>query len=292
MAKSMTGFGMGEFRNEEYLITVEAKTVNNKYLDINIKLPRKISFLEEKARGLIKDKVIRGRTDVYIKLESFKNSGVEVVLDKDLAKQYIDIFREIKNNFDAEYTPDVMDFLSLPDVVKTIESNSDEDLQWSLLSSALSEAFDKLDEMRTLEGKKLESDILKRIDILEKSILEVESLSDKVEMEYHDKLKSRISEILESTDIDESRIALEVAMLVDKSNITEEVVRFKSHISQFRNVVVKDEPIGRKLDFLIQEMNREVNTIGSKSSDIGITNFVIEIKTELEKIREQVQNIQ
>ncbi|CAK7000792.1 MAG: hypothetical protein PEPC_00013 [Peptostreptococcus russellii] len=293
MAKSMTGFGIGEYKNDSYNVSVECKAINHKYLDINPRLPRKISFLEDKLRLLVKDYLSRGRIDLFIKFETVKSSGVKLQYDDELASQYYDILRRIKRDFDIEDDIKVTDIAKFPDIITASESEEDEELLWDMLSEATEISLKKLCEMRTLEGEKLEEDILNRTVILEKAILDIEKYSDSVVKEYKDKLNGKISEILEDPSVlDESRLAQEVAIYADKSNITEEIVRFKSHINQLRNTVKKDDTIGRKMDFLIQEMNREVNTIGSKSSNIDITNLVIDVKAELEKIREQIQNIE
>lgn len=293
MAKSMTGFGIGEYKNDSYNVSVECKAINHKYLDINPRLPRKISFLEDKLRLLVKDYLSRGRIDLFIKFETVKSSGVKLQYDDELASQYYDILRRIKRDFDIEDDIKVTDIAKFPDIITASESEEDEELLWDMLSEATEISLKKLCEMRTLEGEKLEEDILNRTVILEKAILDIEKYSDSVVKEYKDKLNGKISEILEDPSVlDESRLAQEVAICADKSNITEEIVRFKSHINQLRNTVKKDDTIGRKMDFLIQEMNREVNTIGSKSSNIDITNLVIDVKAELEKIREQIQNIE
>lgn len=279
MAKSMTGFGIGEYKNDSYNVSVECKAINHKYLDINPRLPRKISFLEDKLRLLVKDYLSRGRIDLFIKFDTVKSSGVKLQYDDELASQYYDILRRIKRDFDIEDDIKVTDIAKFPDIITASESEEDEELLWDMLSEATEISLKKLCEMRTLEGEKLEEDILNRTVILEKAILDIEKYSDSVVKEYKDKLNGKISEILEDPSVlDESRLAQEVAIYADKSNITEEIVRFKSHINQLRNTVKKDDTIGRKMDFLIQEMNREVNTIGSKSSNIDITNLVIDVK--------------
>ena len=293
MAISMTGFGRGEFKNDNYHFLVECKTINHKYCDINVRLPRKISFLEDKIRNYVKDFVKRGRVDLYIKLDLIGSEDVNLKFDDKLASQYVNILKEIKERFDLQDDISVMSVAKFPDIVKCEEREEDEDLYWSMLREALDMAIEKLSQMRQEEGKKLAQDTLQRCEILKSIVNEVEKYSDTIVSEYKEKLNNRISEILEDPSlIDESRLAQEVAIFADKSNITEEIVRFKSHIDQLKNTVVKNESIGRKIDFLIQEMNREVNTMGSKSSNINITNLVVEIKSELEKIREQIQNIE
>ena len=293
MAKSMTGFGIGEFKDQYYNLSVECKTINHKYLDINPRMPRKLSFLEDKLRFLIKDHLGRGRVDIFVKFETVTSVGSQLVYDAELAKQYYHILKNIKSDFGLEEPISPVDIAKFPDVVKITEAEDDEEILWNMLSDAANKALENLCNMRIIEGKKLEKDILARADLLERSVCDLEKYTDTIEKEYKDKLYARISELLDDPKVvDEYRLAQEVAIYADKSNITEEIVRFKSHINQLRDTVTADESVGRKIDFLIQEMNREVSTMGSKSSDVSIANLVINMKAELEKIREQVQNIE
>lgn len=293
MAVSMTGFGRGEYKDDNYYFLVELKTINHKYADINIRLPRKISFLEDKARNLIKDHIKRGRVDLYIKLDLLGSEDVNLKFDETLASQYVNILTQIKDKFDVIDDISVMNIAKFADVIKTEEKEEDEDLLWSMFKIALEESLKNLKEMRNEEGKKLAEDVIMRCNLLKNYIDEIEKYSYNVVIDYKEKLNNRISEILEDSSlIDENRLAQEVAIYADKSSITEEIVRFNSHIEQLKNTVIKNDSIGRKIDFLIQEMNRETNTIGSKSSNLNITNLVVEIKSELEKIREQIQNIE
>ena len=293
MAISMTGFGRGEFKNDNYHFLVECKTINHKYCDINVRLPRKISFLEDKIRNYVKNFVKRGRVDLYIKLDLIGSEDVNLKFDDKLATQYVNILKEIKEKFDLQDDISVMNVAKFPEIVKCEEKEEDEDLYWSMLKEALDMSMEKLTQMRKEEGEKLAIDTIERCDILANLIDEIEKYSNTVVDEYREKLNNKISEILENTSIiDENRLAQEVAIFADKSSITEEIVRFRSHIEQLRKTVEKNDSIGRKIDFLIQEMNREVNTTGSKSSNINITNLVVEVKSELEKIREQIQNIE
>ena len=293
MAISITGFGRGEFKNDNYHFLVECKTINHKYCDINVRLPRKISFLEDKIRNYVKNFVKRGRVDLYIKLDLIGSEDVNLKFDDKLATQYVNILKEIKEKFDLQDDISVMNVAKFPEIVKCEEKEEDEDLYWSMLKEALDMSMEKLTQMRKEEGEKLAIDTIERCDILANLIDEIEKYSNTVVDEYREKLNNRISEILENPSIiDENRLAQEVAIFADKSSITEEIVRFRSHIEQLRKTVEKNDSIGRKIDFLIQEMNREVNTTGSKSSNINITNLVVEVKSELEKIREQIQNIE
>ena len=293
MAISMTGFGRGEYKNDNYHFIVECRTINHKYVDINVRLPRKISFLEDKIRNIVKDYVKRGRVDLYIKLDLIGSEDVNLKFDEKLASQYVNILNNIKSTFDLNDDITVMNIAKFPDIIKCEEKEEDADLLWEMLKLALEESLKNLKEMRCEEGIKLSNDIDTRCDLLKDYIEDIEEYSYNVVNEYKEKLNSRIAEILENPSlIDENRLAQEVAIYADKCSITEEIVRFKSHITQLKKAIHKDESIGRKIDFLIQEMNRETNTIGSKSSDLNITNLVVEIKSELEKIREQIQNIE
>ena len=293
MAKSMTGIGMGEYKDDKYNISVECKTINHKYLDVNPRLPRKVSFLEDRLRQLVKDYISRGRVDMFIKFDTVSSSGAKLVYDEDLAKQYFEILKRIKDGFDLKQEINPVEISKFPEIVSVTEAEDDEEILWNALREASEKALMSLSNMRKEEGTKLEKDIIERSNLLEKYIDDVERFSDTVVEDYRSRLNQRIGEILENPAlVDEARLAQEVAIYADKSSITEEIVRFRSHINQLRNTIVNDDSIGRKLDFLIQEMNREVNTIGSKSSAIDITNLVIQIKAELEKIREQVQNIE
>lgn len=293
MAISMTGFGRGENKNDNYSFVVECKTINHKYCDINIRLPRKISFLEDKIRNVVKEVVKRGRVDLYINLDLIGSEDISLSLDKNLATQYVELLNQIKNTFNIIDDISVMNVAKFPEVIKTTQNEEDEELLWSILKVALVDSLEKLKQMRSEEGEKLSLDVINRCLVLKNYIEEVEKFSENVVIDYKEKLNNRISELVEDLSIiDENRLAQEVCIYADKSNITEEIVRFKSHIDQLINTIKKDEAIGRKIDFIIQEMNREANTIGSKSSDIKITNLVVEIKSELEKIREQIQNIE
>lgn len=293
MAISMTGFGRGECKNESFHFIVECKSINHKYTDISIKLPRKISFLEDKVRQVAKDYIKRGRVDIFIKLDLIGESDVSLNLDINIANQYYNILKKIKEELNVIDDISVLSIAKFPDVVKVEEKEEDEDEIWKTLEAALSDALKNLAEMRAEEGTKLSIDIKNRCNLLKKYIDEIEEYSYNVVIDYKEKLTNRIKELLgESIVIDESRVSQEVALYADKSSITEEIVRFTSHIDQIKKTVELKDSIGRKMDFLIQEMNREVNTIGSKSSNLRITELVVEVKSELEKIREQIQNIE
>lgn len=293
MAISMTGYGRGEFVNDKFHFTVESKSVNNRYLDVNIKMPRKISYLEEFVRQFLKKYVSRGKVEVYIKLEFANHGDIKVGYDEFLAKEYVDVLNKISVQFELNNQISAMDVIKFPDVIKLQENEFDEEDIKKSLEFAMDEAFSGLRNMREIEGEKLKSDILERCKLLETDIDIIEKNAEEIESEYREKLLAKIQEVLDSVsyNVDEQRILQEAAIIADKSNITEEIVRFKSHILQLKEVLDTDS-VGRKMDFILQEMNREVNTIGSKSLTLEITNYVVELKSELEKIREQVQNIE
>ncbi|MBP2026641.1 uncharacterized protein (TIGR00255 family) [Acetoanaerobium pronyense] len=295
MVMSMTGFGRGESKTEKYSFTVEIKTINHRYLDINIKLPRRISFLEEWIRQIIKKDILRGRVEVFIKMDMHGQSESKLSLDTELVKNYNEILHTIKKELNIEEEISLSTITRFPDIIKTTENEIDSDEIKIELLSGLNSALRSLKDMRELEGRELVNDINNRLKILSGNIDIIERLSSTVEEDYRQRLKLKMEDILKSFNVqpDEQRLLQEAAIYADKSSITEEIVRFRSHILQLEGITLNSgEAIGRKLDFLIQEMNREANTIGSKSSNIEITSKVVDIKSELEKIREQIQNIE
>lgn len=294
LATSMTGFGRGEGKSEGYSFVVEARTVNNRYLDMNIKMPRKILFLEDWVRQQAKQYVQRGRLEIFVKMDSDGVSDCEVSLDMNLAQNYYDVLMEIRKAFDVKDDMSVVNIARFPDVVKSSEAEVDTEEITKGLGIALEQAMTQLCLMRDKEGEQLRLDILQRTETLEKHMDQVNRLAVSIEAEYRQKIKTKMDEILKtySMEADEQRIVQEAAIYADKSSIAEEIVRFQTHIKQLRETMDGQDSVGRKLDFLIQEMNREVNTIGSKSSDIEVTSLVVELKSEMEKIREQVQNME
>ncbi|MDO5062697.1 MAG: YicC/YloC family endoribonuclease [Peptostreptococcaceae bacterium] len=293
MAISMTGYGRGEYLDEKYHFVVEVKSVNNRYLDINIKIPRRINYLEEYVRQHLKKFVSRGKLEVYIKLELSSISDTKVGYDGQIAKEYITALRMMATEFEIPNNISVLDVAKFPDVIRLEENQLDENELKEALTKAMDGAFEALRTMRELEGEGLKKDIIQRCDLLGSYLRSIEENAEDIESEYRNKLMVKIQDILDAAGakVDEQRIVQEAAIMADKSSITEEIVRFQSHIGQLKEVMQTDT-IGRKMDFILQEMNREVNTIGSKSSKIEITNYVVELKSELEKIREQVQNIE
>ncbi len=293
MIKSMTGFGRGESTDGIHNFNVEIKTVNHRYNDIIIKMPKHLSYLEEKIKKTIKDKINRGRVEIYISLEYVDESGIEVKVDIPLAKAYKAGLDRIIEELNIEDNIKLSHILSISEIIKTERKELDEDVTWNCLKVALEMALDNVINMRVNEGIALKLDMETQLKKIQGMIEEIERRSPLVVEEYRQKLKDRIAEILDGdSSIDEEKINYEVILFADKSDINEEIVRFKSHIKQFLRSLEEKEPIGRKLDFLIQEMNREINTIGSKANDLTICNNVVDIKSELEKIREQIQNVE
>ncbi|MDO4482426.1 MAG: YicC/YloC family endoribonuclease [Bacillota bacterium] len=294
MVKSMTGFGRSEYSDGKRNITVEIKSVNHRYCDISVKMPRRYSFAEEKIKSIVKETAKRGKIDVSVMVENITEDDTNIKLNTSLAKQYCERLTELKETFGVEGEI-TLEFLSgLPDVMKAAPDVEDEEEIIGSMSAAVKEAAKNHDTMRITEGKKLAEDIIKRGRIIAGYVDEINEISDKVTAMYKDKLRDRIKELIgNSVEIPEERIITEAAIFADKSNVTEELVRLDSHIKQIEDIIGRSsQPDGKKLDFIVQEMNREANTTGSKSADLGITNIVVEMKSEIEKIREQVQNIE
>ncbi|WP_010247838.1 YicC/YloC family endoribonuclease [Acetivibrio cellulolyticus] len=292
MIRSMTGFGRGKSQADGMECLVEIKTVNHRYSDIYIKIPRQISFLEDKVREVVSKAVSRGKADVYVSFDDFSEDSRSIMIDEGLAKTYIDTVRLLKDKYDLQDDISVSLIAKFPDVLKVEKVEQDEEKMWKLISEALDGAVDSLINMRQIEGEGLKNCILERTDYIENIVKEISIRAPEVVKEYKCKLENRIKELLDQQIIDENRIATEVAIFADRCSIDEELVRLTSHIGQLRETLKIGQSVGRKLDFLIQEMNREINTIGSKANDLNITKFVVDIKSELEKIREQIQNIE
>lgn len=292
MIRSMTGYGKQSLNVEKREYQVEIKSVNHRYLDINIKLPKSISYLEDTIKKEISANIKRGKIDVFITFENNSQEGKNITINKELAKLYIEQLKELAQEEKILNNIEVMDIAKLPDILIVKNDEEDEKIQNELIE-VVQGAISKIIEMKNIEGNKIEQDLLQRIDKIENKIVEISAKSTGLIEEYVVKLEKRIKEILKTEELDKSRLAQEVVIYADKCSIEEEVTRLKSHIYQFRNLISNNnETIGKKLDFLIQEMNRETNTIGSKANNLEITNGVIDIKTELEDIREQIQNIE
>ena len=291
MIKSMTGYGISNIEKDSREYQVEIKSINHKYNDITIKLPRSISYLEDSVKKIISSKIKRGKIDVFVSFENYGEKGKEVIINKELAKVYIQNLKELAEEEKIASNIEVTDITRLPDVLTLKNEQNDEMIEKELIE-AVEEAINKLIEMRAIEGQKIYQDLVKRINKIEVYVKEIESLSSGLIEEYVVKLETRIKELLKTEEIDKSRIAQEVVIYADKCSVEEEITRLKSHISQLTKLIDEDGAIGKKIDFIIQEMNRETNTIGSKAASIEISNRVVNIKTELEDIREQIQNIE
>lgn len=289
----MTGYGKGEYEDEFYRFIIEIKSVNHRYNDISVKMPRHISYLEDTIKKSIKEKISRGKVDVYVNLEYVNESAIDIKVDIPLAISYKHALEELTKELGLEDNIRLNNILAMNEIVKTERKAIDENQVKISLLESLNMAITNVIDMKEKEGQELKEDMLIKIDNISNYIEIVEQRRPYVVIEHRDKLRERIDELLDSNlAIDEERLSAEVAIFADKSSIDEELVRLKSHIKQFKSILDEDDAIGRKLDFLIQEFNREINTIGSKANDIIISKYVVELKAELEKIREQVQNIE
>lgn len=291
MLKSMTGYGRGKFEVDGREYTVEIKTINHRYNEISIRMPRYLNFLEDKLRQYVSKTISRGKTDIYIGLNNLSDKGRTVKLDKKLVGVYLEEMKELISAYQVPDDITATSLIRLPDVIIT-ENDVEEDLYWEELKKTTDIALTNLLEARELEGKRLKEDIEKRIEVLSDSVSVVEGRSASLIDEYKHRLENRVQELKANEIIDENRLGIEIVMFADKSSICEEVTRLKSHLKSLTDMLKSDAPIGKKIDFLVQEMNREVNTIGSKANCLDITNTVIDMKNEIENIREQIQNIE
>ncbi len=289
---SMTGYGKGEYAEGGLEIVCEIKTVNNRYLDVSIKAPRIFAAYEDVVRTTVRKKLTRGHCDLYISLKDKRERNTTLATDLNLAASYMAAAKALQESFpDIENDVTISSVLRYPEVLKQEDSLSLDEEMTKGLDVALNAALDKLNEMRLVEGEKLKADMLQRVDVIEGLVGEISERAPLVAAEYREKLTAKVKEYLASTTIDESRILTEVAVFTDKSNIDEELTRLRSHIEQFRSIA-QEGIVGRKLDFLVQEFNREANTTCSKSNDVAITRAGLALKNEIEKIREQVQNLE
>ena len=291
MIKSMTGYGKSSLSINSRDYQVEIKAVNHKYIDINIKLPRVISYLEDDIRKIVNSKIKRGKIDISILFENYSNEGNDIRINTELAKMYIQNLKKLADEENISANIEVTEITKFPDVL-TIKSNFDEKQIKIELIQAVEDALEQLIDMRQKEGNRISQDIFDKILQIEKKNEEIFELSTGLIDEYVVKLEARIKEILKTEELDKSRLMQEVVIYADKCSVEEEITRLRSHIEQLRGLINSDEPSGKKMDFIIQEMNREVNTIGSKANNLEIVNRVVDIKTILEDIREQIQNIE
>ena len=292
MIKSMTGFGRCEVQKDSRKFTVELKSVNHRYLDVNIRMPKKLNFFESAIRTLLKSYANRGKVDIFITYEDLSQAQVSVKYNAVLAAEYLKYLKQMEEEFGLENDVRISTLSRYPEVFTMEEQSEDEEKLWNGLKEALEGAFTQFVETRKTEGENLKKDILSKLDLLSGQIGFIEERSPQIVAEYRAKLEDKMKELLADTRIEESRIAAEVILFADKICTDEEVVRLKSHISHMRNTLEEQDEIGRKLDFIAQEMNREANTILSKANDIEVSDYAIGLKTEIEKIREQIQNIE
>lgn len=290
--KSMTGFGRAKLEKNNRIYQVEIKSVNHKYHDIVIKMPRSFNYLEDQMKKKVSTSIARGKVDISISFENYSKEGKQVIINQELVKEYMDQLKQLAKDNNITLDIPVTEITKLPEVLEIKETEEAEDEIQNELFETLQEAIHQFILMREQEGKKIKEDLSLRIDKVEREVEKISKSSTRLVEEYVVKLEERIKELLKTDIIDQARLAMEVVLYADKCSVQEELTRLKSHIVQFRDLLEETKPIGKKIDFLIQEMNRETNTIGSKSGSLEITNLVINIKTELEDIREQVQNIE
>ena len=289
---SMTGFGRAKLEREGREYLVEIRSVNHKYSDIAVKAPRNILCFEDKIRKSILNRISRGKIDVFITYENYGIKGKNLIINKELAKKYIQELTELAEETEIPSGIRASEISKFPDVINLQMEEDSLELIWLELSECLENALDSFIEMRALEGNKIKQDLENRLQEISNNVDKISEFSTGLIEEYVVKLQERVKEILKTDIVDEARIAQEAVIYSDKCSIEEELTRLKSHISQFQTLLEGDKPCGKKLDFIVQEMNRETNTIGSKSAKLEITNLVIELKTQIEDIREQIQNIE
>ena len=289
----MTGFGRAEVVTDERKITIELKSVNHRYLDLSIKMPKKLSFLEGAIRNLMKTYIQRGKVDVYITYEDYTMNNGALKYNRELASEYITCLKQMQQDFGLDYDIKVSTLSRYPEVLVMEEQSVDEEALWGFIEPPLREACEKFIQTRDQEGGNLEKDLLDKLKALDEKVILVENRAPEVVNAYRTKLEAKVAELLADTQMDDNRIAAEVILFSDKICNDEETVRLHSHIRNMQKMLAtENEGIGRKLDFMAQEMNREANTILSKSSDLETSNIAIDLKTEIEKIREQIQNVE
>ena len=292
MIKSMTGFGRAEQIIDGRDIIVEIRSVNHRYYEFSARVPRAYGYIEEKLKSFLNGRISRGKVEVSVSIAAVEAADTLIEINKAVAKGYVDALRSVGGELGLADDLTLSQLVRLPDIFTVRKTADDEEQIWNSVKTVADEAVSKFISMREAEGLKMKEDVLERADIIERLVDEVDRLSPISAENYRSKLYSRLCEVLADKNIDEQRIVTEAAIFADKTAVAEETVRLKSHIRQLRDMLALDEPVGRKLDFLIQEFNREANTIGSKAQDIAVTKIVVDLKSEIEKIREQIQNIE
>lgn len=292
MIKSMTGYGRGQEVIDSRDILVEIRSVNHRYFEFSSRVPRAYGYLEEKLKSFLNNKISRGKVEVCVSIYNTEGKDAQIEVNKSVAKGYIDALNSVNTELNLRNDLALSHLLRLPDIFTVIKTVDDEEIIWNSVKGITQTAIDKFVTMRETEGQKMYDDIMGRLDYIEDTVKIIEEKSPETTKNYREKLYNKLKEILSDNNIDEQRILTEASIFSEKTAVDEETVRLKSHIAQFRELINSDEPIGRKLDFLVQEVNREVNTIGSKAQDLEITRMVVDLKSEIEKIREQIQNIE
>ncbi len=292
MAGSMTGYGRSQKNLNSRTISVEIKSVNHRYFEFAAKTPKGLSFLDEKLKGLTASKVSRGKVDLYLSIAFDEQADTDVKINRPLAESYLKACCELSKQLNIENDITINSLLRIPDIFTVQKAELQEDEIWRDVRETASAALDAFNTMRKAEGKRLSEDLEIKLDSIYELVERVDELSLESVKEYRERLYKKLSEILKDTAIDEGRILQEAALFAERTAVDEETVRLKSHIGQFRDILKEDGPIGRKLDFLTQEINRESNTIGSKAQDVKIAQIVVELKSQVEKIREQIQNLE
>lgn len=292
MIKSMTGYGRYEHVDENRKIVIDLRSVNHRYCDITVKVPRAYGYLEDKIKEYVAKSISRGKVEVFLYVENYTSNDKFVTVDHVLAENYYNVLKELKDTYDLRNDVGISDLARFSDIFVTRQQDEDKDKAWEMLQSCLAPAVDDFVAMRVREGERLKQNLLERADEIKKLVEKIRARSPEMMKEYETRLRTRIDELLGDFKADEGRILTEVGVMADKVCIDEELVRLSSHFEELEKILSLSEPIGRKLDFLVQEINRETNTIGSKANDFGLAKCVVEIKSEIEKLREQIQNIE
>ena len=290
--KSMTGYGRSQMLLNGREILVEIRSVNHRYFEYSSRIPRAYNYIDEKLKALLKKGISRGKVEVAVTINNIEGKDSVIAINKGAAEGYVTALRSIADELSLEDDLSLSKLIKLPDIFNIQKAPDDEEQIWNDVSLTAQEALERFVSMRSIEGEKLRADIVGKADGIIGMVAKVEELSPKTVENYRAKLTQKLNEILESKDIDQQRIVTEAAVFAEKIAVDEETVRLRSHIAQLKDMADSDEPVGRKLDFIVQEMNREVNTIGSKAQDLDITKIVVDMKAEIEKIREQIQNIE
>lgn len=292
MIRSMTGYGRSQEIIDGLSVVVELKSVNHRFFEYSSRLPRGYGFLDDKLKTYLQQRVSRGKVDVFVQIHTLETAGSEVVVDHGLAESYLNALRDLSNRYELRDDVSAAALSRYPDVLTVRQAEVDEEAVWAAVQTVTASAVDRFVAMRELEGARMREDVLSRVDIIRKAVALVEEKSPDTVRTHMEKVESRIRELLDGVPVDEARLLNEAAIFADKVAVAEETVRLGSHLSQLEELLNSNEAIGRKLDFLVQEINRETNTIGSKCSDLELTRIVVDIKAEIEKIREQIQNIE